>query len=96
MRGTGFGSALGVYGESDSGSGVAGRSTSGNAVEGDSPNGHGVVGRFGTGLLNIPQSGSGVLGQSTWIGVQGIANGSNSWGVYSVGDLGTSGNLYVT
>jgi len=66
------GSQRGVVGLSTNSVGVEGRSTESRGVHGESINNIGVMGQsFGS-------SGRGVLGTATWVGVHGVAQGSES------------------
>lgn len=81
-------STRGVYGRSDA--------TTGNGVQGIASAELGQT----AGVLGYALStdlGSGVVGlaEGEGVGVYGSAGGALGWGVYSDGDLGTSGDLYV-
>jgi hypothetical protein len=95
VRGDGYGTSLGVYGEADDAPGVVGRSAQQYGVEGYGK--HGVKGEAngsGTGVYGKSVDGGGVYGHSdNQIGVFGEGA---LFGIYSNGDAKIDGDLVVT
>lgn len=95
VRGDGYGTSLGVYGEADDAPGVVGRSAKQYGIEGYGK--HGVKGEAngsGTGVYGKSVDGGGVYGHSdNQIGVFGEGA---LFGIYSNGDAKIDGDLFVT
>lgn len=111
VYGTGGASGYGVYGESDTGIGVKGYAYSGPGVVASSYNGDGLQADSSFGLAvsgyswashalkGISDYGNGVYGITNApnaTGVYGQATLAGSYGLYSMGKAGVSGNLGVT
>lgn len=95
VRGDGYGTSLGVYGEADDAPGVVGHSAQQYGVVGHGK--HGVKGETngsGTGVYGTSVDGGGVYGHSdNQIGVFGEGA---LFGIYSNGDAKIDGDLVVT
>lgn len=96
VRGDGYGSSIGVYGEGADGPGVAGNSAGNDGVSGGTSatdksgvyaHAHGAG--FNYGLTAESESGRGVYG------IDGGSNPDDSYAVYAQGDIRTTDDVYI-
>ena len=95
IRGDGYGTSMGVYGEADNAPGVVGRSAQKYGIEGYGTSGvKGEAAAAGTGVYGKSVDGAGVYGHSD--NQTGVYGEGPLFGLYSNGDVKIDGDLVVT